>query len=577
MTTQISRPSRVLSAELRHGSQVLPDDAPGAEELAGQRARVSLDTQAVPGADVDAPGVTSSFGYLFQQLADEFPAHHLPGDPATVTSALKDLGAAVVETRPAEGAPAQPLDATIPGVYTYWGQFIDHDITANTDRKNAITDVTREPLIPLMPADVVRDLKNLRQPSLNLDSVYGDGPFAAPDPTLPGPAYDGIALRVGEVAQKNNDGSDLPGVPVPGPDDRNHDLPRNGSVPLIGDGRNDENLIVAQFHVAMLRFHNAVLAWVRENEGPYSDEQAFERTRDLVRWHYQWLVVHDYLETIALPGIVDKVLLTTPRHFTPPDGETYMPLEFSAAAYRFGHSMVRNGYDFNRNFGKNDGGPGLVLPFAPFNLIFAFTGGAQPEPFAGRTTVLPFNWVIEWDRMVHKGDSDPTHFARKIDTKLAPALSDMINQITPQEQLPPALEAILKSLAVRNLLRGYQLALPTGQAVAGALGVAPLTEAELQQGNSDEVNAALAAGGFLQNTPLWFYVLREAEVRANGNSLGEVGSRIVVETLIGQLLADPDSYLQRGSGWTPMFGAMPADGEPIVTIADLFRFAGLAA
>jgi hypothetical protein len=574
MTTQISRPSRVLSADLHHGSQVLPDDAPGAEELAEKRVRVSLDRQAVPGADVDAPGSTSSFGYLFQQLADEFPAHHLPGDPATVVSALKALGAAVVETRPAAGAPAQPLDSTIPGVYTYWGQFIDHDITANTDRKNLITDVTREPLVPLVPADVVRDLKNLRQPSLNLDSVYGDGPFVAPmDPAVPGPAYDGIAFRVGEVAQKNDDGSDLPGVPVPGPDDRNHDLPRNGSVPLIGDGRNDENLIVAQFHVAMLRFHNAVLAWVRENEGPYTDEQAFERTRDLVRWQYQWLVLNDYLKTVTLPGVVDKVLLTRPRHFTPPEGETYMPLEFSVAAYRFGHSMVRGGYDFNRNFGK----PGLVLPFAPFNLIFAFTGAARPAPFNGGTTVLPFNWVIEWDRMVHKGDSDATHFARKIDTRLAPVLNDMINQISPDEKLPAPLEVILKSLAVRNLLRGYQLCLPTGQAVAGALGVVPLTEEELQQGNSDEVNAALTGGGFLQNTPLWFYVLKEAEVRANGNSLGEVGSRIVVETLIGQLLADPDSYLRRGDGWTPLLGAMPADGEPIVTIADLFRFAGLAA
>jgi hypothetical protein len=571
MTTQISKPSRVLSTELRHGGQVLPDDAPGAEGLAAQRVRVSLDRQAVPGADVDAPGSTTSFGYLFQQLADQFPEHHLHGDPAAVVAALKRLGTALVEVRPPAGTPAEPLDSTIPGVYTYWGQFIDHDITANTDRTNAVTDVTREPLVPLQPAAVVADLRNLRQPALNLDSLYGDGPFAPADPVMPGVAYDGIAMRVGEVAQVNDDGSPIDGVPVPSAEDRRHDLPRNGSAPLIGDGRNDENLIVAQFHVAMLRFHNAVLEWVRVNEGPYSDEQAFDRVRDLVRWHYQWLVVHDYLKTIALPGVVDKVLLTTPKHFRPAVGSTYMPLEFSVAAYRFGHSMVRGGYDFNRNFGK----PGIVLPFAPFNLIFAFTGAARPQPFAGRTAVLPANWVVEWDRMVHKGDSDAGHFARKIDTRLAPPLNDMINQISPQENLPVPLQTILKSLAVRNLLRGYQLAIPTGQAVAGALGIAPLTEDELRQGNSDEVNAALADGGFLQATPLWFYVLKEAEVRANGNSLGEVGSRIVAETIIGQLLADPDSYLQRGSGWTPMFGAMPADGEPIVTIADVFRFAGL--
>src|SRR5215218_5241482 len=215
MTTQLSRPSRVLSTELHHGSQVVPEDAPGAQQLAAQRVRVSLDGQALPGADVDAPGATSSFGYLFKQLDDEFTAHHLPGDPAAVTAALKALGAAMVEVRPAAGSPAEPLDSTIPSVYTYWGQFIDHDITANTDRKNAVTDVTREPLVPLSPAAVVADLRNLRQPSLNLDSLYGDGPFAVTDPSMPGPAYDGIALRVGEVASANDDGSAIAGVPVP--------------------------------------------------------------------------------------------------------------------------------------------------------------------------------------------------------------------------------------------------------------------------------------------------------------------------------------------------------------------------
>jgi hypothetical protein len=134
---------------------------------------------------------------------------------------------------------------------------------------------------------------------------------------------------------------------------------------------------------------------------------------------------------------------------------------------------------------------------------------------------------------------------------------------------------ILKRLAVRNLLRGYQLALPTGQAVAEALGVAPLTEEELRRNNSDAVNTALTEGGFLETTPLWFYVLKEAEARANGNFLGEVGSRIVVETLIGQLRADPESYLNQEGGWSPEQGVLLDDGEPIVTIKDLFRFGGL--
>jgi hypothetical protein len=288
-------------------------------------------------------------------------------------------------------------------------------------------------------------------------------------------------------------------------------------------------------------------------------------------------VVHDYLKTVTLPGVVDKVLLGGNKLFQPRYGEVYMPLEFSVAAYRFGHSMVRGFYDYNRNFGRKNGGPGKVRPFATFQQIFAFTGSARPEPFSGTgAPTLPHNWEIEWGRFVDKGDSQPDHFARRIDTQLAPPLFDMINQISEEnEGLPDAIKDILKRLAVRNLLRGYQLALPTGQAVADALGVTRLSTDELRRGNSDEVNDALGDGGFLETTPLWFYVLKEAEVRANGNSLGEVGSRIVVETLIGQLRADPGSFLNQDDGWSPEQGVLLDDDEPIVTIKDLFRFAGL--
>jgi len=574
----MTRPDRASSKvlrDLRHGGQIIDDDAPQAKDLSAVRERVSLLGSVVPGGGAEE--ATTPFGYLFDDLAAQFPAHHLPGDPAQVTAALETLGVALAETPGPDGnPPGQVSNSTIPPVYTYWGQFIDHDITANTDRQNSVTDLTIQPLQPVPPDQVRLALRNLRQPALNLDSVYADGPSMADGDQATG-LYDGPALRVGQVAQVNDDGSPIRGDHVTPAGDELHDLPRNGTAAVLGDARNDENLIIAQFHVAFLRFHNAVLDWVRahpleDGYPPDGDLAMFTRARNLVRWHYQWLVVHDYLKTVTLAGTADKVLLGGNRLFEPRDGEVYMPLEFSVAAYRFGHSMVRAAYDYNRNFGR----PGVVIPSAPFRLIFNFTGSGRPQPFAGDTTVLPFNWVIEWDRFTDKGDSQPDHFARKIDTQLAPPLFDMINQITPAEQiLPAAVQDILRRLAVRNLLRGYQLALPTGQAVAASLGVAPLTEGELLQGNSAVVNNALTGGGFIQHTPLWFYLLKEAEVRANGNSLGEVGSRIVAETLIGQLRYDPDSYLNVAGGWNPAQGVLLPGGDPIVTIKDLFRFAGV--
>jgi hypothetical protein len=290
----------------------------------------------------------------------------------------------------------------------------------------------------------------------------------------------------------------------------------------------------------------------------------FNTARRLVRFHYQWLVVHDYLPTVTQPGIVDEVLVNGPRFYPKrPKDELFAPLEYSVAAFRFGHSMVRGRYDHNRVFG-------VPNALATMNQLFEFTGGGFPNPLAG-LTALPSNWIIEWDRFTDKHAADGTHFARKIDTRLVPPLLDLVNQ--GNTSVPPVKE-LLRHLARRNLLRGYLLAIPTGQAVAREMGVNPLTAAELTVDNTVELNTALEAGGFVEHTPLWYYVLKEAEVRENGNSLGELGSRIVVETQIGLLRNDPDAYMQ--AGWDPSMGVMN-DGDPIVTIRDLLRFVGLPA
>ena len=619
-----NRGGQVLST-IRHGGHVTEDTSPASVELAAKREDITMLKDAVAGfaATGTAEGSVAAaepeevlfetpFDYLFANLTTKEEAHLPADDPAkiaAVISGLKALGDAMVEDSLAPGEdPLQPTgNSTIPTVYTYWGQFIDHDLTANTDRPSSISDITKPDLTPIPPDDVVKNLKNLRQPTVNLDSVYGDGPtFNASSPTQAGRMYDGIKLRVGKVAKNPDplpDPSNPPirGVPIPPEGDDLRDLPRIGALieagvveeadfpqnlrdkpnfrqlAFIADARNDENLIIAQFHTAVLRFHNAVVDWVKTNEpNDYqgckrSEAQLFERARQLTRWHYQWLVVNDFLKTMTVAGIADNVLLGGPKHYAPRNGEPYMPLEFSVAAYRFGHTMVRAAYDHNRNFGR----PGNVIASASFNLLFLFTGSGSP-PFGGSTDVLPFNWIIEWDRFVDKGSLVPDHFARKIDTRLAPPLRNMVNQGN-DPTLAPDIKAILKRLARRNLLRGYHLSIPTGQSIAAEMGVAALSTNELRLGNSGPLNQVLEDNGFLERTPLWYYVLKEAEVRANGNSLGELGSRIVCETIIGQLLNDPECYLKQQGGWDPSKGVKLPNDDLIVTIRDFFRFAGLTA
>ncbi len=580
---------------LKHGGHALANDAPGAKEAAKK-----LDVVILPKGEKPTE---TPFDYLFPQLEGK-PGAHIPGDPATVVAALKALGAAMVDSAPAaQTDPKVEVNSIIPAIYTYWGQFIDHDTTANTDRDSKVSDITRPDLKPVPPAQVTKLLKNLRRPNLDLDSLYGNGPAFMDPNNNDGGMYIGPRFRLGT----NADGPGIPGVKIPPVADLNRDLPRIGplldagvitkdDIPeslkndpnlrtraFVGDLRNDENLLVAQFHTAMLRFHNAVVDRLAKKD--IGDKVLFRRAQKLTRFHYQWLVVNDYLRTVTAPGVVDKVLTGGPKHYHPLKGhELFMPLEYSVAAFRFGHTMVRGGYDHNRNFGS----PGNVLPFASFDQLFLFTGNgfqldpndptkSTRNPFLGQPT-LPFNWILEFDRMTNKADPNEGHFARKIDTRLVPPITRMVNEGTGsgiQDDAGKPLRILLRNLGMRNLVRGYLLSIPTGQAVAAELGVIPLTEAELQQGNSQAVNDALAQGGFLEHTPLWYYVLKEAEVRADGNSLGEVGSRIVCETIIGVLRNDPDSYLNVPTGWDPSEGVTMPNGDPITTIRDLLSFTGV--
>jgi hypothetical protein len=547
-----------LPFEFSHGGYI--------KEQTGQQ-RTALRALTTEAIDVE-----TDFDYLFPDSARD-PNSLLPAENnKDIIQKLKDLGEAIIDRQNPE---SEDTNSIIPPVYTYWGQFIDHDITANTDRAvtDLQTDITKDDFTPLSPDFVTDKLKNLRRPIFDLDSVYGDGPTLDPEnPTQAKDFYqedDPVKLKVGQNAEQDANGNPIDfGVKIPPEEDLSRDLPRNNRIAAIADSRNDENLIVAQFHTAFLRFHNAVVDWVRQNEpqNAQDNKTLFVRAQILVRWHYQWLVVNDFLKTVTASGTVDSILSDGLKFYHPRNGNLFMPLEFSVAAYRFGHSMVRAFYDYNRNFLN-----------ATFRLLFQFTGksglGVPNRP----SNTLPFNWIIEWDRFVDKENAAKRQInsARKIDTHLAFPLSDLINE---GNDAQPPIQQLLKHLAQRNLLRGYFLSIPTGQSLADKLGIKKLTVEELKQGNSPELNQALEP--FLEKTPAWYYILKESEVRANGDSLGEVGSRIVAETIIGLMQNDPSSYLNEHDGdddhlWNPSKGVKLPNGGEIRSIGDFLKFAGV--
>jgi Animal haem peroxidase len=436
-----------------------------------------------------------------------------------------------------------PDNSAIPAGFTYFGQFVDHDLTLDP--------TVGFPFIP-----DARRLRDARTPAFDLDSLYGLGPKLQPE--LYDPAFPASRARMAigstnptpSIAGRGN----LPTIPGSLP----NDLPRHADLTaIIGDRRNDENLIVAQLHLAFLKFHNAVIGRL-----PDADD-AFEEAKRLVTWHYQWIVLNDFLPRIVDPAVRDDVLKNGRKLFEF-DDRPFMPIEFSAAAYRLGHSMVREQYNYNRVF--NAVVPTALVP-ATLDFLFDFTGagGFQPTSTPDPHAVLsgiPSNWVIDWRRFFEVTSDSVAgkllNVARAIDTKITHFLFSL--------RVPGVVAALPTSLPERNLLRGSRLGLPTGQDVAQAIGVTALQPDELATGAT---GAVIRQFGFDTRTPLWFYILKEAEVVAKGQRLGPVGSRIVSEVFVGLLDGDENSFRRKQPDWKPTLAArQPGD----FTMADLLLF-----
>lgn len=496
--------------------------------------------------------VDGPIDFLLPAVAAD-PANRLPEiNVAQVRNALDLLSAAMSEFGSDESS-------STPAIYTYFGQFIDHDITRIKERGAAASapDAIEGDFSPLNPQSARARFSNTRRAVFDLDSVYGDGPSFSDEPPTEAQArgmFDGARLKTSTVTSAGP----LPNLPIPV---RREDLLRESTSPLaiLGDERNDENLIIGQLHLAFVLFHNAIVEKLEAEQPALSPRQFFNEAARLVRSHYQWLVVHDFLTQICGADIVSSVLankaaIYTAQHAAIGGPLAFVPLEFTVAAYRFGHSMVRSSYDWNSNFNTTKGNAG-------FDEFFRFTGGGGMAALP----TLPHNWIADWSQIAEAATAKTGGFARPIDIFLAPPLLSMRNEIGP----------LMKHLARRNLRRGYLLSLPHGQAVASAFAAPVLSENEVEAGLSGVTLTAFREAGFSAKTPLWFYILQEAKLKAGGQRLGPLGAMLVAETIIGLMVVDPNSILSIAGGWTPASGRTLADGREIRTLGDLLRFARL--
>jgi Animal haem peroxidase len=368
-------------------------------------------------------------------------------------------------------------DSRVEAGWPFFGQYVAHDLTA--DRS------------PLRSHVDVRALRNARSPRANLESLYGGGPVGSP-----------YMYARDDPAKLLLDGDDLP---------RNRE-----GIALIGDPRNDVHLFMTELQIAFIRAHNRVVDRLREDGVGEAD--VFDEARRSLAWHYQWLIVEEFLPGLVGPDVVDDIRRGGPRHYRP-DGAPFIPLEFADAAYRYGHSQIRQLYQL-----VNDGPHAAVFPD-----LIGF------RPLDGRR--------VDWTLLFDVPGRPAAQRAKPIDGLLPSSLIQLPQAITGTVDVPA-----YRSLATRDLERGNGTGLPSGEAVARAIGATPLTPEEL----------GLRGAGWTAETPLWLYILREAAVRHDGDRLGDVGGRIVAEVLCGVIELDPESYLAVDPGWQP---TLPSRGD----------------
>lgn len=494
----------------------------------------------------------------------DFGRMRLLDEPAASAHSDADLAALAAAMISADGPKDGADDEEnpyVPAGYTYFGQFVDHDLTFDT---HSVFDDPKS----------LERASNLRTPRLDLDNVYGRGPDDQP-----------------YFFKNDFDGTLLLGDAL---DNGVADVQRNAEGrAIIGDPRNDENAIIVQLQSAFIRFHNRMVA--RAVAQGLSGRDAFLWAQTQTRQHYQRIVLDDYL-----PRIIDPTSTTVASIFSslaagkPPklrlydlDHPPYMPIEFSVAAYRFGHSMVRPGYRLSVAAGD--------APLdAPDDLrLFAIFEGADGglRGFQRLAANKAIDWSLFFARglaagaRLDNGAASANNAKGVARTQLAYKIDTMV--VAPLGALPHAIAFNPSSLALRNLMRGRDFGLPSGQDAARRIGAPVLPDAALSvrldpEDFSQRRPISDISPHFVDDAPLWFYILAEAEqelfnaIEADrtaspkgfGARLGALGGAIVLETFVGLMLQDPESVLNPRTVWRSI------NGLPTFSLEELFAEIG---
>jgi hypothetical protein len=427
----------------------------------------------------------------------------------------------------------------IPAGYTYFGQFLSHDISFDP---TSVGERQNDP----------ESIWNYRSPAIDLDSIYGGGPLLSPF------LYkaDRASFQLQSI------------LPTKGDMLFFWDFQRTevGKMAITPDPRNDDNILVSQMAVAIKLLHNH---FVLELKAQQKREDLFQKAREKTVQYYQWIILNDYLPKILKQGVLKTVLDKKAKHYRSARSFfwerwpavfyrkgrlfqwslfqkktfsfcSYIPVEFSAAAFRFGHSQVANNYIFNQSLKE------------------------QPLPVMSKPGDSRIRPLVDWRFFF--GELSNGNLSDKINARFSNTFKQAVFHNQGRSVKLPMLD----------FLRGWSLQLPSGQRIAQKLNIEPMNATQWSKldtqfanflGNDFEKNQ------FKNSTPLWYYILAEAQALEEGARLGTVGSHIVAETIVGILYSDPHSYLNCNPGWMPE--KVAKDTNAGFTIIDLLKLAGV--